>query len=205
LQSKSPADGGQFVNYKGRINFLTLGSTPSPLVTWEDSNPAKTAMDKSTRPPADVADSDTGMYASGILYTRANKEIRDYIGSLPDGTNWKEQLTAKQKTFAVPVVINSGSTLTVGSGSALSQIKIYSTNPIPRTIVPAQSCLDVMGTANGLSNADQITGITPPAPLGNLSLNAYPKGANEVTLHFCNPSASNANVPSGAYLFLAAR
>jgi hypothetical protein len=205
LQSKSPADGGQFVNYKGRVNFLTLGSMPSPLVTWEDSNPAKTAMDQWRRPPADVADADTGMYASGILYTRANKEIRDYVGSLPDGTSWKEQLTAKQKIFAVPVVINNGNTLTLGSGSALSQMKIYTTIPVQRTIVPPQSCFDVMGTANGLSSADQITGITPPAPLGNLSLNAYPKGANAVTLHFCNPSTSNVNAPAGVYSFLAVR
>ena len=65
--------------------------------------------------------------------------------------------------------------------------------------------MDVKGTANGLTTADQITGITPPKALGNLALNGYASGADTVTLHFCNPSTTPVNLPAGVYAFLGAR
>jgi hypothetical protein len=204
LQSKASSDGGRFTNYKGRVNFLTTGTTPSPLITWEDSTPDKTLADRFYRPRAEVADSDSGMYATGIQYTRANLGIRDYVGALPDKTNWKESLTAKEKTFAVPVAINPGNTLTLGSGSPLSQIKLY-TATAPNVTVPAQSCVDVPAKANGLTPADLLTGITPPAALGNLSLNGYASASDTVTLHFCNAGASGVATPPGKYSFLAVR
>jgi hypothetical protein len=84
-------------------------------------------------------------------------------------------------------------------------MKIYSVNDVPARGVPPQSCVDVVGKARGLIKSDQITGITPPAKLGNLSLNAYTAGADAITLHFCNPGRSEAITPSGAYSFLAVR
>jgi hypothetical protein len=129
--------------------------------------------------------------------------ISNYINTLPDGTNWKERLTAKEKTLAVPLVIKDGNTFTLGAGTALSQMKIYTTNRLAAAPVPGQSCLDLTGGATGLSLKDEITGVRPPAALGNLSLNAYAKEANAVTLHFCNPSASPVNTPAGTYSFLA--
>lgn len=204
LQSKaSNNDGGQFTNYKGRINFLLLGTTPSPLVTWEDSDPIKTVADFSRRPPADPNDSDTGMYARGILYSRAKGEIRSYIGTLPDSTNWKERLTSSQKAFAVPVVINEGSTLTLGGGSPLSEVRVYNINDVSANRVPAQSCIDVIGKVSGVTQSDHITSVTPPGKLGNLSINAYASAANTIMLHFCNPSSSIESTPSGTYSFLA--
>jgi hypothetical protein len=101
FQSRTAYD-GQFTNYKGKLNFLTIGSGPSPLITWEDSDPVKTITDLQRRPPADVTDADTGMYGTGILYSRANKEIRSYIGKLPDAKP-QESLTATLKAFSVPV------------------------------------------------------------------------------------------------------
>jgi len=102
FQSKNVNDGGAFTNRKGRLNFLTLGTGPSPLVTWEDSSPIKTIGDVWHRPAAESADSDTGMYAPGIQYSRAKTEIRNYVGKLPDASP-QESLTATVKTFSVPV------------------------------------------------------------------------------------------------------
>jgi hypothetical protein len=102
FQSKNINDAGRFTNRKGRLNFLTLGTGPSPLITWEDSSPLKTIGDVLHRPAAETTDSDTGMYASGIQYSRAKTEIRNYIGKLPDATP-QESLTATVKTFSVPV------------------------------------------------------------------------------------------------------
>jgi hypothetical protein len=55
----------------------------------------------------------------------------------------------------------------------------------------------------GLTDADQITGLRPPKPLGSLSLNGYASAANTVTLHFCNPTTSSVSIPPGVYSFLA--
>jgi hypothetical protein len=82
-------------------------------------------------------------------------------------------------------------------------MKIYSVDNIPSSHVPSQSCMDVVGQAVGLTKSDQITGITPPSKLGNLSLNAYAAGADKIMLHFCNASASEGITPRGAYTFLA--
>lgn len=100
FQSQSPFGGA--ANHKGKLNFLTAGSMPSPLITWEDTAPMKTISDLWTRPVAEAGDSDTGMYAAGVQYSRANKEIRNYIGKLPDKEP-QESLTALLKTFSVPV------------------------------------------------------------------------------------------------------
>jgi hypothetical protein len=63
----------------------------------------------------------------------------------------------------------------------------------------------VKGNAAGLTAGEQVLGITPPKPLGNLGLNAYPGAANTVTLHFCNPSATAVSTPPGTYTFLGVR
>jgi hypothetical protein len=69
--------------------------------------------------------------------------------------------------------------------------------------VPAQNCVDVKATVSGLTDADQITALTPPQPLGNLSVNGYASAANTVTLHFCNPTTSSVGISPGLYSFLA--
>jgi hypothetical protein len=200
-------------NLKGRLNFIGTNLTgfhKGSIITLVDSNPDKTVATWNYRPAMDTEDvwigSDNAAYANRKnmpLAFGAPSSISNYVNALPDGTSWKERLTAKEKTLAVPLVIRDGNTLTLGAGSALSQMKIYSTNKLPGAAVPAQSCMDLTGTAAGLSTVDEVTGVRPPAGLGNLSLNAYPKDANTVTLHFCNPSAATVNTPAGAYSFLA--
>jgi len=109
--------------HKGRLNFghrgQPLGFTP--LITLGDSNWGKTWATANHRPVADVNDLDLG-YEGNIdtFYSRAQKEIREYIGKLPDG-NPQEKMTAAAKTFNVPVTINGNLTVTgkcVGCGGS---------------------------------------------------------------------------------------
>ncbi|MGA9414740.1 MAG: hypothetical protein WBV60_08610, partial [Terriglobales bacterium] len=164
------------------------------------------------RPPASANDTWIGTDTPGNVYASSGQlafgaplSITNYIRATGDGVhqNWLERLTSKQKTFAVPVRINEGSSLTLGDGSPLSQMKIYSVDNIPAGHVPPQSCVDVVGQAKGLTKSDQVTSITPPSRLGNLSLNAYPAYEGSIILHFCNPSRSEVITPPGAYSFLA--
>lgn len=201
---------------KGRLNFSTTpGATLDAhhIITLIDSQPALTQATSGYRPPASPNDTwigtdlPTAGLSAGQLAFGAPVSITNYIHATGDGvhSNWLERLTAKQKTFAVPVTISEGNSFTLGDGSPLSQIKIYSVKNIPASRVPAQSCVDVNGEARGLTRSDQVTGITPPERLGNLSLNAYPSDEGVIVLHFCNPSKSETITPSGAYSFLSLR
>jgi hypothetical protein len=200
-------------NAKGRLNFIGTNLTGfhnGSIITLVDSNPDKTVATSNYRPTMDAEDvwigSDNPSYASRKSVPLAfgtPVSISNYIMAVPDGTSWKERLTSKEKTLAVPLVITDGNTFTLGAGTALSQMKIYTTNKLAGTPVPSQACLDLSGTAVGLKATDEVTGVRPPATLGNLSLNAYAKELNAVTLHFCNPSASPVNTPAGTYSFLA--
>jgi hypothetical protein len=204
--------GGDPENRKGRLIF---GRGPlsslnrGHYITLVDTNPTKTMNTRGYRPPTDGADTYIGLDNASTQLNKAQLafgapvSISGYIGNEGDGKHWAERLTAKEKTFAVPVVIQQGSSLTVGSGSALSQMKMYKTPVLPQTSVPAQRCVDVHATVTGLSTADQITGITPPVELGNLSVNAYSQSANTLILHFCNPSTAPVRVPSGPFSFFA--
>jgi hypothetical protein len=212
LQNGGRSGGGPS-NVKGRINFLDspAGSiNASHIITLVDSDPAKTLADAMHRPANDDKDTYIGLdvpYGGALLFQSqlafgAPVSISDYIANKGDGTHWKERLTANEKTFAVPVTIQKGNTLTVGEGSPLSRMKIYSTPGIAPATVAAQSCIDVKQAVSGLTRADLITGITPPKALGNLSLNAYASAADTLTLHFCNASTSSVGIPAGVYSFL---
>ena len=213
LMQNGPGSGAPDPNVKGRLNFLNspagnLG--PSHIITLVDSDPAKTLADAIHRPSNDDKDAYIGLdvpaggasLSQSQLAFGAPISLSNYIGNKGDGTRWKERLTANEKTFAVAVSIQKGNTLTVGEGSPLSRMKIYSTPGIAASNVAAQSCRDVTQTEPGLSKSDLITGIKPPKPLGNLSLNAYASAADTLTLHFCNPTTSSVGIPSGVYSFL---
>jgi hypothetical protein len=107
---------------KGRLNFGPHGRTTgfTPLITLADSNWGKTWATGDHRPIADANDLDMG-YENGpeVFYSRAQNEIRQYVGKVPDGSP-QEQLTATAKTFSVPVNIKGDLTLTgrcVGCGA----------------------------------------------------------------------------------------
>jgi hypothetical protein len=218
LMTDGVNNGGAMVAVpKGRLNF---GQSPwsnitaHHIITLIDSQPGLTHATPSFRPDASANDTWIGTDVSGNQASSAGQlafgapvSITNYIGATGDGVrlNWLERLTTKQKTFAVPVRISEGNSFTLGSGSPLSQMKIYSADNVPASRVPLQSCVDVIGEAKGLGKSDHITSITPPGRLGNLSLNAYPAEEGKIMLHFCNPSDSEVITPAGAYSFLAMR
>jgi len=204
--------GGDPANRKGRLIFgrgprTSLNS--GHYITLVDSNPTKTLNTRGYRPFNDKTDTYIGLDNGSVPMTHAQLafgapiSISNYIGNEGDGKAWEERLTATQKTFAIPVVVQPGASFTLGGGSALSQMKIYKTDVIGKASVPAQHCLDLSAAARGLTAADQVTSIKPPAALGNLSLNAYSIGVNQLVLHFCNSSISAAGVPEGVYSFFA--
>ncbi len=200
---------------KGRLNFSSTpgaGVSAHHIITLLDSQPALTQSTWGFRPPASANDtwigtdiSGSGSPSVGQLAFGSPVSITNYIGQTGDGihANWLERLTSKQKTFAVPVTINHGNSLTLGDGSPLSQMRVYSVIDVPARRVDPQSCVDVVAQVNGLTKSDNITSVTPSARLGNLSLNAYPADEGSITLHFCNPSRSEVLSPSGTYSFLA--
>jgi hypothetical protein len=208
--------GGQTLS-KGRLNFSSTGVATlnaHHIITLIDSQPNLTQSTWGYRAPASADDTWIGTdlpsrgagLSAGQLAFGAPVSITNYIAQTGDGVhaNWLERLTSKQKTFAVPVEIKKGNSLTIGDGSPVSQMKIFDVKVPPSHISP-QSCTDIVGKATGLTKTDQIASVTPPSHLGDLSLNAYPADEDEVNLHFCNPSRSEVNVPSGSYSFLAVR
>jgi hypothetical protein len=222
LMGDNNAFGNQNTATTGRLNFPSQPGgywQAHQIITLMDSNPALTTATIGYRRPASVNDAWIGTdsphntaLTTTMLAIGAGQSITNYIANIGSsgtypygGTGWLERLTSKQKTFAVPVRISDGNSFTLGNGSPLSQMKIYSVNNMPARHVPPQSCVDVIGEANGLTKSDQITSITPPGRLGNLSLNAYPASEGAIILHFCNPSGSEAITPPGAYSFLAVR
>jgi len=216
LLQNGPRTGGQAENVKGRLNFFNSPAASiaqSHIITLVDSDPAKTLADAIHRPSSDDKDTyiGTDVHAGGAplfqsqLAFGAPVSISNYIANKGDGTHWKERLTEKEKIFTVPVAIQKGNTLTVGEGSPLSRMKIYSTPNVAATTVAAQSCTDVAPSVPGLTKADVITGITPPKALGNLSLNAYASATDSLTLHFCNPTTSSVTISPGVYTFLGVR
>ena len=93
---------------KGRLNFGHPGRNIdfTPLITLGDSNWGKTWATGNHRPMADVNDLDMGYEGTiDTLYSRAQHEIREYVGKLPDRSP-QEKLTASSKIFNVPVTIN---------------------------------------------------------------------------------------------------
>ena len=100
--------------YKGRLNFGHRGKAEgfTPIITLGDSNWGKTWIASNHRPPADVNDLDMGYEGNiDVSYSRAQNEMRDYIGKFPDGKP-QEKLTASEKAFNVPVTINGNLTVT---------------------------------------------------------------------------------------------
>jgi hypothetical protein len=101
-------------SHKGRLNFGHSGRGVgfTPLITLGDSDWGKTWATSTHRPMADVNDLDLGYEGTiDTFYTRAQHEIRQYVGKFPDQKP-QEKLTASAKTFNIPVTINGDLILT---------------------------------------------------------------------------------------------
>jgi hypothetical protein len=110
MVAKNANDGGLFTNLKGRLNFATLGSSPSHIVTLSDSDFAKTIATQGNRPPNNVNDAyigyDVGYGPSIGISFGAPQSLSNYIGNNGDGDNWKERLTSTLKHFKTDVQID---------------------------------------------------------------------------------------------------
>jgi hypothetical protein len=89
------------------------------------------------------------------------------------------------------------------SGTMLTQMALYSTASITPAAVSAARCSDQSFPLQGVTTADRISNLVPPAALGNVSLNGYISASNTLLLHFCNPSGSSVTPPAGVYSILA--
>ena len=124
LPTKPSADGGLATNLKGRLNFGTLGSGPSHIITLADSAFQKTVATQNNRPTNDASDAYIG-YDRGNSPTTygisfgAPVSLSNYIGNVGDGTNWLERLTSSLKEFKTNVQMDSGLTVS-GQVSASS-------------------------------------------------------------------------------------
>ena len=131
--------------HKGRLNF-GFGGHPggfTPVITLGDSNWGKTWGTSGHRPKADLNDLDLG-YEGNIdtLYSRAQNEVREYVGKLPDGKP-QEALTSSAKTFNVPVTINGNFTVTgkcIGCGGVGSGMRSISLTGQKAAIPPTSLC-----------------------------------------------------------------
>lgn len=108
---KPNADGGLATNAKGRLNFVSLGTGPSHIITLSDSNFQKTVATANNRPTNDPNDAFVGYDQGdgnpahiGISFG-APVSLSNYIGNVGDGTNWLERLTLNGKLFKVPTTI----------------------------------------------------------------------------------------------------
>lgn len=118
LAAKPNADGGGTLNLKGRLNFPTLGSGPSHIITLSDSNFQKTIATQNNRPTNDANDAfigydrGNGSPASVGISLGAPVSISNYIGNVGDGTNWLERLSSNLKEFKTNVQMDGALTVT---------------------------------------------------------------------------------------------
>jgi hypothetical protein len=109
---------------KGRINFGANSHWiyPFDLVTWWDSDYAKTAASEDNRPSFDAGDVASGLDAEGSFYERAKNAYRVYINSLPDGKSQILDVSAQSVRSTVPVLapsvaLSNGPSWTAGLGA----------------------------------------------------------------------------------------
>jgi hypothetical protein len=117
LAVKPNADGNGTLNLKGRLNFPTLGSGPSHIITLSDSNFQKTIATQNNRPNNDANDAFIGYDQGdgnpthiGISFG-APKSLSNYVGNVGDGTSWLERLTTTLKEFKTNVQMDSALTV----------------------------------------------------------------------------------------------
>ncbi|HEY7352913.1 MAG TPA: hypothetical protein VH596_09135, partial [Terriglobales bacterium] len=164
LAAKPNQDGGTTLNLKGRLNFPTLGSGPSHIITLSDSNFQKTIATQNNRPTNDPNDAFIGYDRGdgnpadiGISFG-APKSLSNYIGNVGDGTNWLERLSSSLKEFKTNVQMDAA--LTVSGASQSSSF---------------------VSTGTGPWMSQTGFGTLSPAPAGQSSIGFGPSGQLEVS------------------------
>ena len=215
---------------KGRIIFEGYGISngPQDLITFGDSdNGTKLFSQGGIRPQADAGDcaissDNAANFTTWGLAFRCTTSISNYISSLPDGSDWLEQLTATSKSFKVPnIVLSNGNpatnppfTITVPTptaartlaitdpgGTASFGLSLGSTTITGPTSVSKSSC--VVSASSAIPNVTSSNSliVTPQASLSasgyaGLTFDAYVSSPGMVKLEVCNTTA-NAITPTG--------
>ena len=178
LQAATPAN-NNLGSLKGRQIFEHIGQyMPAvDIITLGDSNYPKTMASLSNRPAWDANDTAIGLDQSTPqlpsafqLGLRAPGGISEYLGSVFDGTSWKERLTASLKEFKTDVQMD-GNLMVSGSitGNASTATALAAT--------PSQ-CTGSFATgiqANGNANCStaeviQLAETTPPSGIANFGI-----------------------------------
>jgi len=176
LGVKRNNDGGLFLNQKGRMNFGTLGSGPSHILTLSDSNFAKTIATANNRPGNDANDAFIG-YDRGTgdptqigISLGAPLSLSNYIGNAGDGTNWLERLTVSLKEFKTNVQMDGNLTVSGGISGNVSSATALAATPTQCSGSFATG-IQANGNAN-CSTADvvELAETTPPTGLANYGL-----------------------------------
>ena len=117
LAVKPNNDANGTLNLKGRLNFPTLGTAPSHIITLSDSNFQKTIATQNNRPTNDANDAFIGYDQGdgnpahiGISFG-APKSLSNYVGNAGDGSSWLERLTTTLKEFKTNVQMDSALTV----------------------------------------------------------------------------------------------
>ena len=178
---------GTSAGLKGRQIFELSGSDggggtapeaqQQDIITLGDSNAQKTMATQTNRPSWDANDTAVGLdqttaqFPAGYqLGLRAPVSISSYIGSVFDGTSWKERLTASLKEFKTDVQMDGALAVSGGiSGNASTATALAAT--------PSQ-CSGSFATgiqANGNANCStadviQLAETTAPTGIANFGI-----------------------------------
>jgi hypothetical protein len=89
-----------------------------------------------------------------------------------------------------------------GATSIGSYLQTASVTP---AAVAAGACADQSFVLTGITTTDTVIGLVAPAALGNVSMTATRQSsANNLGIHFCNPSAASVTPPAGVYTAIVA-
>ena len=206
LPVKPNNDGGLRTNMKGRLNFPTLGTAPSHIITLSDSNFQKTIATANNRPSNDVNDAFIGYdQGNGIPSTvgisfGAPVSISNYIGNVGDGSNWLERISAGLKEFRTNVQMDGGLTISAtaqANGFVASNPGSWALQGGFASLNAAPAGKSAIGFgANGTVQVSENGG----APLGVATLDAngnVSQNADTATQFAQTPASCNGSFASG--------
>jgi hypothetical protein len=168
---------GVFPGLKGRVIFEGPADytdlVGTEVVTFADSNPAKTMAASGNRPTWDAADTFAAFdmpNGSDVAHVQfsfgAPVSLSNYINHVPDGVAWLERLYANVKLFRVPITAPSYETAS-NCVSAVGTCDSASAGIV--SIAPGSTTITVFTTAvNALSEIHTDENLTYGGPLGVL-------------------------------------
>lgn len=200
LGSTDAGNNGATAQSKGRLNFALNQNYPNDIITYRDSNFAKTVTAPGLRTLNDAGDVARGLDNSGNgIYDRAPTSFSRYLNKKADDSTYAERLTSSAETYNVPVTLSGSNGLTVGGITTLNG----ASNTIAGTTTHNGTVqINAAATVAGALNAANDTGtgaayvVTLAPAIG--SVHAYqfvaflPKNANTSTTATLNVNGTGA-------------